>query len=325
MKCPTCGKTNPDGMRFCVDCGTPLTTESISIPSANKPPSGSMPGLENDDILPNEVTPAEGEKTVRTYLCTYHRSRLLNIKAHGRLSVTNKRVIFRAFGSSSSGPSIIQSEIPIENVSGLQSFKGTYFSLKHLIGIILLSSIIGFLCGSLISLLGTENAAISKAIGWILGVASLAFSFFVSHKKVWQSVLVFLSASLIGATGAGSLINVVSSMMNPLAGLFGVQSSPDFGFYMVVILVIAIEIYGFYCAFKYSRRPNFSLSINSTGGGNAPINISGGGIGLLSPMASKAFTAEPARDSEQLLAELGALILDIQKMGDFGIEKWGRH
>jgi hypothetical protein len=37
---------------------------------------------------------------------------------------------------------------------------------------------------------------------------------------------------------------------------------------------------------------------------------------------SRALNAEPAKDTEQMLSELGALILDIQKMGDFGVEKW---
>lgn len=325
MQCSNCGKLNPNGMKFCVDCGKQLSFESYPSPPKISIPTQSISDLENKDILQEEVTPAEDERTVRTYLCTYHHSRLLNIKAHGRLAVTNKRVIFRAFGTSSSGPSIIQSEIPIENVSGIQSFKGTFFSLKHFVGIILLSSLISFLAGSLVTLLGTNNESVSKALGWVFGLASLGFSFFLSNKSIWRSVLIFTSAALIGATGSGTLINIIKSTLNPLAGLLlGMQTKPDAGLYFIALLVITIEIFGFIVAFKYSRRPNFSLLINSTGGGNAPITISGGGAGLISPTASKALSAEPARDSEQMLAELGALILDIQKMGDFGIEKWSR-
>jgi hypothetical protein len=38
--------------------------------------------------------------------------------------------------------------------------------------------------------------------------------------------------------------------------------------------------------------------------------------------AGKSLNAEPAEDAEEMLKELGALILDIQMLGDYGIDKW---
>jgi hypothetical protein len=43
---------------------------------------------------------------------------------------------------------------------------------------------------------------------------------------------------------------------------------------------------------------------------------------LLTISAGRSLNAEPAKDAEQMLKELGAVILDIQTMGDYGIEKW---
>ena len=82
-----------------------------------------------------------------------------------------------------------------------------------------------------------------------------------------------------------------------------------------------VTIYGLFCIVWYSRRPTFSLAISSKGGSDTPISISGAsGLGYVS--AGKALTAEPAPDAELMLQELGAVILDIQTLGDMGINKW---
>jgi hypothetical protein len=63
------------------------------------------------------------------------------------------------------------------------------------------------------------------------------------------------------------------------------------------------------------------LSINSKGGSNTPINIAGAGGSSLG-RAALALEAEPASGADQAVRELGALILDIQQRGEFGVEKW---
>jgi hypothetical protein len=87
------------------------------------------------------------------------------------------------------------------------------------------------------------------------------------------------------------------------------------------ILAIITGFYAILCTFWYARRPTFSLEINSKGGGNTPISISSIS-GLLNISASKSLNAEPAQDADRMLKELGALILDIQMLGDYGIDKW---
>ena len=94
------------------------------------------------DLLAGNVVPAEGESTVRTYHCTYYREKALGLKSGGFLGITNKRVIFQAAGDTPSGRSLIQSEVPIADVSGINSFKGTYFNFFSLLGSILLDLLV---------------------------------------------------------------------------------------------------------------------------------------------------------------------------------------
>jgi hypothetical protein len=65
------------------------------------------------------------------------------------------------------------------------------------------------------------------------------------------------------------------------------------------------------------------LAICSKGGSSTPISISGAsGIGIFNASAGKALNAEPADEAEPMLKELGAIIMDIQTLGDIGIAKW---
>ena len=82
-------------------------------------------------------------------------------------------------------------------------------------------------------------------------------------------------------------------------------------------------VYAIYWLYKNCRKEAFSLLINTKGGQGNVVNLAG-----LSPFsggntaASKALVAAPGKDSELMMKEIGALVLDIQSLGDYGIEKW---
>ena len=73
-----------------------------------------------------------------------------------------------------------------------------------------------------------------------------------------------------------------------------------------------------------SYRKAFILKIYSSKASNSPINIGegGGGIGGIGNTALYSVVAEPTKYTDEMMLELGALISDIQTIGDFGIEKW---
>lgn len=267
------------------------------------------------DLLNTNITPADGEQSVRTYCCTYYKSKFLGIQTNGYLGVTNKRVIYQAVGSSTGEKSVIQSEVPIADVSGLTSFKGIYFSLLHLLGVILLTGIIISILIPVIGFMAVllESYTAFQVITWLIVAAGLAGSFLVPVKSIWRPVLAGVAVAGLVALGGGQLISNFS-----LLGLIGGGRSSG-GWQLILALLAAV--YAFMCAFWYARRPTFALEINSKGGASTPISISSVS-GILSISANKSLNAEPAQDAETMLKELGALILDIQMLGDYGIDKW---
>lgn len=268
------------------------------------------------DLIQNNITPADGEQSVRTYCCTYYKSKLLGIETNGYLGVTNKRLIFQAVGSSTSGKSVIQSEVPIADVSGISSFKGIYFSIPSLLSAFLLTLLIAVVLTGLLSGLAMllESYTAFQVIGWLVAIGALIGSFLVEVKSIWRPVLAGTSMAALIALGGGSILSSFS---------FFRGFSRSGGWLFIVAAIVLV--YALVCAFWYARRPTFALAINSKGGSSTPIAISSAtGMGLLNISAERSLNAEPAKDAEPMLKELGAVILDIQMLGDYGISKWTR-
>lgn len=279
------------------------------------------------DLLRENISPAEAESSVRTYVCTYYKSRLLGLEATGYLAVTNKRVIFQAAGTSNAGSSVIQSEVPIEDVSGISSYKGTYFSIGHLLAAFVVSVVGGALLNAVVTLLTALLKDTDMVVPWIAAVLAVIVSFFLPRKALWRPVLASMSAFAFALSGVGSYpldtLSLFTQSFNSDTLSFFTQSDQSGTSYIAFLLSFAVGIYALFCYFWYARRPTITLAVHSKGGSSTPISISGAsGLGIFDIAAGKALNAEPAQDAEPMLKELGAVILDIQKMGDFGIEKW---
>ncbi|MEL7636835.1 MAG: hypothetical protein GX768_08710 [Chloroflexi bacterium] len=264
------------------------------------------------DLLAGNVFPAEGESTVRTYHCTYYREKALGLQSGGFLGVTNKRVIFQAAGDTPSGRSLIQSEVPIADVSGINSFKGTYFNFFAMLGALLLAWLAMLVVPAILTGLSymLESYTFFQVIGWLLAIGALLGSFFLSVKSIWRTVLVGVSAgALLSLAGIGVL-----DALSAITGGGG-------GDFWILFLLLGALIYMLMCASWYARRPTFFLEINSSGGSSTPIRIASAG-GFMNMAAINTPNALPGRDAETMLHEIGALITDIQTLGDYGIAKW---
>jgi hypothetical protein len=343
MICPNCGANNEATYQFCMKCGTSLSGVSPAVaveelPNGHEntaaPPIGIQSPSRKKDLLKDKITPAEGEVSVRTYYCTYYLSRLLGLEAWGYLGVTNKRVIFQALGTSNAGSSVIQSELPIADVSGISSYKGTFFSFTHLltaffaslISSSMISLFMALLSGIVIALivrysenpeLTSNSYLVPSILGWILGVGAFLVSFAFPRHVIWKSIAVAISGVGFVLAGGGGLAGRVVSFFFSNNETATILAGLSFFFGALA------GIYGLFCMVWYSRRPTFSLAISSKGGSDTPISISGAsGLGLFNVSAGKALTAEPAPDAEHMLEELGAVILDVQTLGDMGINKW---
>lgn len=88
----------------------------------------------------------------------------------------------------------------------------------------------------------------------------------------------------------------------------------------LALLIFAGGVYWFYIN---SKKEAFSLVINSKGGSGNVVYIAGlSPFGGSNSVASKALEALPAQDSELVFKEIGAVVLDIQNIGENAIEKW---
>lgn len=277
-------------------------------------------------LLGPRLAPAEGEKTVRTYHCTSLASRLLNLKAEGYLTVTNMRVVFYAYGSSYGGESVMHSEVPVADVSGINTYKGSYFSISHMLIALVASFIAGnIISGVVSSIIALVFAALSDSVEFnvvaagriiigILGVISAIASNSYPRDKITRPVLATTGALFLSGPGGFGIA------LGMLQSLFG---GNEFLNTILLIGAFIVGIYAIITIFHYARRETMSLTIGSRGGSNTPIAISGATVlGFFNTAALKALTAEPAQQSDAVIRELGAVISDIQILGDEGIQKW---
>jgi len=338
--CSNCGFENSDVHHFCMKCGTPLDDTTFQNSSSNSPlyRQTQQTNSENNQrfkLLEENLSPAEGESEVKSYHCTSFKSALLNLKAEGHLVVTNKRVVFHASGISFAGKSILQSEVPIEDVSGISIYKGSYLSFMHMLGAFFLSVAIGGIANGILleilksiisSIMNNPQSITSDTLNsaqtsiqvvlWILAIGCLVVSFFLSRKNIFRSA--FATTSFLLFVELGGLTSITSLFQSYI---LTTQSGGDNSW--ILILGVLVGLYALVCVFWYARRPTMSLTVGSKGGSSTPIAISGiSSFGLYNTSASKALSAEPAEDAEALLKELGAMVMDIQILGDLGIKHW---
>ena len=81
------------------------------------------------------IEAAQNEFVVKTYHASKVQSRITNTFSDGLLHVTNKRVIFRMVSTTS----VIHSEIPIDNVSGISLYQSKNYDWRKILLYVFLS------------------------------------------------------------------------------------------------------------------------------------------------------------------------------------------
>ena len=260
-------------------------------------------------IIPDCVKASEGEISVKQYNICMLRNKILGIpyiKALGRLQVTNKRVIFRAPGVCVGGRTTLQHEFAIDEVAGIEARREYSFSFSSMFLATLVTGLGSIIPSWILSLMRDGEAAVI-IFGLLFGFAGCVPFFMV--KKRWLSKLLCLGASIISFAYPALEINV------------------KFFFFLTMIPVF----FAWVAIFVYSIRPNLILQIK-TKGTTPAIDIKRKRVGLLSRIFGAKSTEQedhtgfteimPAKDAETCIREIDAIINDIQKLGDFGIEKW---
>ena len=84
-------------------------------------------------IVPDSIKPNEGEVPVKQYVIAVLRNLLRFERAEGRLQVTNKRVIFRAAGTSLRGRTTLHQEYAIDEIAGIEARNNYKFNFLYFI------------------------------------------------------------------------------------------------------------------------------------------------------------------------------------------------
>ena len=91
-------------------------------------------------IVPECISANEKEIPVKQYNIAILRNLLKFERAEGRMQITNKRVIFRAAGSSVGGRTTLQNEFAIDEIAGIEARRNYKFSFLYLIFAFIISS-----------------------------------------------------------------------------------------------------------------------------------------------------------------------------------------
>ncbi len=268
-------------------------------------------------IVPDCVRANEGEVHVKQYTVATLRNRILGIpytKAIGRIQVTNKRVIFRAPGRCVAGRTTLQHEFAIDELAGIEARREYVVNLWDL----LIGLIVVLFGGGVLMWMINVTCYDSMVRGRIVGPVMLAILFglagcvpFFLVKKKWLLKLLCEGASLLPLLMVGALARYWSRFWGGFLWFLG--------FFSLVITIFTLVV--------YVIRPNLVLLIKTKSATEAiDIKRRKRSVGFWNSGEKDDHTgyAEilPEEDAERCIREINAMINDIQKLGDFGIEKW---
>lgn len=270
-------------------------TSGISEPSINT----DDPFEHDIPIVPDCVQPEENEIVVKQYNIAKLRSRLKFMKAEGRLMVTNRRVLFRAAGTSITGNTLQEHQFNIDELAGVEIHKDYKFSGLSLFFGLFLSSLIVTATQLIFATVGNGVAAI--VIGILLGLAGLVPNF-IFYKRFWLKLFSsILSLGCFSMAFAAGNQNWFMMVMMILAG--------------IITLIDLIIV---------SYVPNLVIRIKTKGASGAI--VIGSQKALMRRRAGDDYCGYsevlPWEDTIMAINELGPMIDDLQKQGDYAIEKW---
>ena len=264
-------------------------------------------------IIPDCVNANEGEIPVKQYEVARLRNRILGIpyaRAVGRIQVTNKRVIFRAPGRCLAGRTTLQHEFAIDEIAGIEARREYVANLGDLLLGLIVSGAGALVMTLMLNFICRETRDIAWFILLPLFFCTGGFVPFFLVKKKWLLKLLCLGGTCLPFTYFG----ILASQIEGFAAFCG--------FNMLLLALIALAMLLF-CLFLYAIRPNLVLVIKNKGAHEA-IDIKRTKISLGGKAEEHTGYMEvlPCDDAERCIREIDAMINDIQKLGDFGIEKW---
>lgn len=245
----------------------------------------------NKKIVPDLIVPCEQEVPVKQYHICNARSRLRGLWQEGRIQVTNKRVLFRLSGRSWIGKAMDHIEFTIDEVAGVSLSNGVRFSIWDFI--------IGAMIGALAMSLGTMLGMMPAFLSYILAIAIVVAACLFLKKKYFVKAL--CQAVSIGMIST-SAVRI----------LWEHAFWAKFGVFLTVIIGILYIV----SLFLFALKPSLSIAVTTKCASAEPIYI------WSKQTMVSVMEILPGEDAEEAIEELGSMIMDIQKLGDYGIKKW---
>ena len=306
-----CNCTKKNGLNF--KFSSDSTAGSLSFGSAGRNPD--VQYERGQKIVPDNIAPNESEIPVRQYNLCVMRSRIKGARAEGRLQLTNKRILFRAKGTAPVGETTIQHEFSIDEVAGFQIVRNFRFSILDLLLIFALSVAIGYIGVGFGGFLGRTLKAFGQLLVYVLALAVAVPAFVWMPQEQYAGKCVFLSASVGLFTVLREMIYFKSSFLTVLSQIFIYVPYLIFG-----VLLAA-------CVFAFAFKPNMEFLVRTkTGEAVIPIRCEKTGFAALGNVIDAQYMGYnevlPTDETEKAIREIGAIINDIQKLGDYGIAKW---
>ncbi len=254
----------------------------------------------NVPIVPDCIQPEKNEVVVKQYNIAKLRTRLKSMKAEGRMMITNRRVLFRATGTSLAGNIAQEHQFNLDEIGGIEMHKDYKFSFLSFFGCLWLNILAISLTQMIFS--STSNGGII-AIGVILGIVGIVPTFIV-YKRFWLKLL----CAIVG-NGCFSMALAASSSSGFLSALVVIAN---------IIVIIDLIIVCFV--------PNLVIKIKTKGATGAVVIGSQKSMFRRKTGDDYSGFAEvmPWEDTIMAMNELGTMIDDLQKHGDYAIEKWSR-
>jgi len=280
------------------------------------------------DTLPIFVALSDNEQIIRAYACTILRP-LLGKTSLGYLTVTNKRVVYHSEAQTMGSKNTIISEVPLNDVGGISAFIGNSFNIP----LFLIFSAVMY--GLTTMMMNFLPPALTGWVTSILLVIPYAIVFLVDKKILNREIIDSFFDNLAGTPMESVIKRENSEIFRTVFRYMFLVGAVLLSWNMVframrgssmilgsgMILIICFFIY----RMLFGKNRTFSLQIASKTSQGKGITIKGAsGISLFrkDDMPGSAIIAKPAQDAELIARDLGALIMDIQQLGDLGIQKW---
>ena len=305
---------------FCTKCGKPIeececnkrTDSDLKVSLKNYLGLHESDALKKEDcfeigkqIVPDLIEPCEEEIPIKQYDVGRVRRRLDFSWGYSRIQVTNKRIIQRTVGRSIIGKDMQYQEFAIDDIAGLSFNKGKQFAFGDFLLWLILSAIVGALGAGLEALFdGDEAGVVVGAIFAVLAIGCWAYIRF-GQRKSSNVLFTFLFALPVG-------------MAITAFGRIG------YGYDEEALIVPAIlswicAIFYFVYLVRSSLLPSISLLVKTRVCASEGASVSAGW--RITKFKISAIIL-PGSDTENALREIGAIITDVQKFGDYAIDKW---